>query len=337
MSMITCILTVALLAEGSATKEPSRFEATRPSMGSTFEITLYAPDEAAAREAFEAAFARIEQINAIFSDYDSDSEASRLSRSAPMQSPAAVSPEMWKVLTWSQSLSERTEGAFDVTVGPLTRLWRRARRQRRLPSEERLRQALSSVGYRDIQLDPEIKSVRLTASDMRLDFGGVAKGFAADEARRALKERGISRVLINGGGDVTVGCPPPGQVGWRVGVAPLEPNAPPSRVLELANCAIATSGDAWQYVEIDGTRYSHIVDPHTGLGLTRRTSVSVIARDGMTADALASAVSVLGPERGLPLVDDTCDAACLVVQMEDGQVREYPSQRFSAIRTVPVP
>jgi thiamine biosynthesis lipoprotein len=338
MATIACFLTVALLAESSACEGLSRYEETRPAMGSAFVITLYAPNDESAREAFEAAFARIDQVNTTFSDYDSESEASRISRAAPMQQPVAVSPEMWKVLNWSQSLSQRTGGAFDVTVGPLTKLWRRARRQHRLPSEDRLRQALSSVGYQNIRLHSETRSIQATAADMRLDFGGVAKGFAADEALRALRERQIPRALVNGGGDVTVGAPPPGQSGWRIGVAPLEPESPPSRVLELANCAIATSGDAWQYVEIDDTRYSHIVDPHTGLGLTRRTSVTVVARDGMTADALASAVSVLGPQRGRKLVDDTPGAACLVVQVEDGdKVCEYPSERFATLNTADLP
>jgi thiamine biosynthesis lipoprotein len=337
MLLISCLLTAALNATDADSRQLQRYREVRPSMGSTFEITLYAPDDQTAREGFEAAFGRIEQVNAIFSDYDSDSECSRLSRAAPLDEPVTVSPEMWTVLSWSRSLAARSEGAFDVTVGPLTKLWRRARRQHRLPDQDRLEQALAAVGYQHIRLEHETRRVALTAAGMRLDFGGVAKGFAGDEALRALHGHGISRALINGGGDVTLGQPPPGADGWRIGVAPLDPSQPSQRILELSDCAVATSGDAWQYVEIDGVRYSHIVDPHTGLGLTRRSGVTVIARDGLTADSLASAVSVLGPQRGIDLVDQICCAACLVVQVEAGQPRTYASNGFAALKAAAEP
>ena len=329
MQVFTWLFTAtALLAAVADVGRLERYQEVRPAMGSTFEITLYAPDDATARRGFDSAFDRIEQLNATFSDYQSDSEASRLSRSAPMESPVAVSPDMWKVLQWSQKLSEQSDGAFDVTVGPITKLWRRARRQNRMPSQERLLSALQSVGRTKVHLDEGAETARLTAADMRLDFGGVAKGYAADEALRSLQAVGITRALINGGGDMVLGAPPPDRSGWRVGVAPLEADEPPSQVLELADCAVATSGDAWQFVEIDGIRYSHIVDPRTGLGVTQHSSVTVIARDGMTADGLASAVSVLGPAKGVQLVDRTCGAACLVVWAENGKTATQHSRRF---------
>jgi len=305
-----------------------RYEARRPAMGSLVTIVVYAPNAGAAQRALDAAFERIEQINGIFSDYDSSSEALRLSHAAPMARPQPVSPEMWTVLEHALRLSQQTDGAFDVTVGPLTRLWRRARRRHQLPSNERLRAALAAVGYQHVRLDPGARAVQLLVPHMRLDFGGIAKGFAADEAIRTLRAQGIRRALVNAGGDIAMGDPPPGSPGWRIGIAPLEPNKPPSRFLRLANCGIATSGDAWQAVEIDGKRYSHIVDPHTGIGLVDHSSVTVLAPDCMTADSLASALSVLGPRRGIALIDRTCGAACLIVRVEDGQVRTYESQRF---------
>ena len=145
----------------------------------------------------------------------------------------------------------------------------------------------------------------------------MAVGFAVDEALTVLKQHGLTRVLVNGSGDMALGDPPPGEAGWRIGVAPLEPNQPPSRFLRLAHCGVSTSGDAWQFVEIDDRRYSHIVDPKTGLGLTTRSSVTVIAPTGMAADGLATAVSVLGVEQGLALIEQTCGAACLMVCVED--------------------
>jgi thiamine biosynthesis lipoprotein len=334
LGFTTMLAATAALTAVAGEGRLERFREARPQMGSTFEITLYAPDSQTARRGFDAAFSRIEQLNDVFSDYESDSETSRLSGMAPMDSPRVVSADMWAVLRSSLELNERSNGAFDVTVGPLTRLWRRARRRRQMPSQERLQAALKAVGRGNVQLDETAKTVQLTAAEMRLDFGGVAKGYAADQALKALQAAGIARALVNGGGDMVLGAAPPDRAGWRVGVAPLNPQDAPSHVLELVHCAVATSGDAWQFVEIGGIRYSHIVDPRTGLGVNQRSSVTVVAGDGMTADSLASAVSVLGPAEGLKLVEQTCGASCLIVWLKDGvpvtqYTRGFPFQSES--------
>lgn len=325
-SILTVILGAACADDGAL----ERYQASRPSMGTLFEITLYASDEATAQRALDAAFARIEELNHIFSDYDSESEANRLSHAAPMTRPMQVSEEMAAVLEQSLRLSKRTDGAFDVTVGPLSRLWRRARRRKEFPSTERLRQAVAATGYRHVRFDSENRTLQLLVPDMRLDFGAIAKGFAADEAIATLRKLGIRRALVNAGGDIAMSEAPPDQAGWRIGIAPLAASDPPSRFLRLANCGIATSGDAWQFVEIEGKRYSHIVDPRTGIGTTDRSSVTVVARDCSTADSLASAVTVLGPQDGVRLVEDSCGASCLVVRVEDEQAKTYESQRFPA-------
>jgi thiamine biosynthesis lipoprotein len=326
--LVPPIFAVILGAACADDGELERYEASRPSMGTLFQITLYASDEASAQLAFDAAFARIEELNGIFSDYDSDSETNRLCRAAPMDRPVGVSHEMATVLGRSLRLSKRTDGAFDVTVGPLSRLWRRARRRKELPSTERLQQAVAATGYRHIRLDPEDRTVQLLVPDMRLDFGAIAKGFAADEAIATLRKLGVRRALVNAGGDIAMSESPPGQTGWRIGIAPLAARDPPSRFLRLANCGIATSGDAWQFVEIEGNRYSHIVDPRTGIGTADRVSVTVVARDCTTADSLASAVTVLGPQEGIQLVEHTCGASCLIVRVEDEQAKTHESQGF---------
>ena len=163
---------------------------------------------------------------------------------------------------------------------------------------------------------------------MQLDLGGIAKGYAVDEALAVLAAADVTRALVDAGGDMRLGDPPPGKPGWRIGVAPLEADGPPSRRLSLSGVAVASSGDAWQYIEIDGTRYSHIVDPRTGLALTDHSSVTVVAPDGITADALASAVSVLGPEQGLKLIDATPGTAALIVRAPHGKVEMYRSRRW---------
>lgn len=325
------VLLIALLPVVAAGEESwERFREVRPALGSTFEILAYAPDERSAGEAFSAAFARVEAISGIFSVFDSESEVLCLVRQAPMSAPVAISPELARVLDYSLRLSEQTSGAFDVTVGPLTRLWRRTRRMRELPSAARLAEARGAVGSHLVELDAEERTVRLLGEDMRLDFGAVAKGYATDEALRVLREHGLSRALINAGGDLTLGEPPPGAAGWRVGVAALHPGDPPRQILELAQCSVATSGDAWQFVEIEGQRYSHVIDPRSGFPISERMGVTVLAPEGMVADALASAVMVLGPEEGIALVDQTPEAACWVITVQDDQTRTYRSRRFPA-------
>ena len=318
--------------QGNDTKL-SRFEAAEIHMGVDFTIVLYAENEDAAQRGFKAAFARIEQLNGIMSDYDPESELSRLSDAAPTEKPVSLSDDLYAVLKESLRWSRASDGAFDVTVGPMVRLWRRARRQQEMPSSERLAEARAAVGYQHVRPDAGHKTAMLAKSNVRLDLGGIAKGYAVDEALKTLRSLGIRRALVNGSGDVGAGDPPPDESGWKIGIAPLEADGPPSRILLLANRAVATSGDAFQYVEIGGMRYSHIVDPRTGLGLTDHSSVSVVADDCTTADALASAVSVLGPDKGLALVERTTRAAALILRAPHGKPETHVSKTFDELPT----
>jgi thiamine biosynthesis lipoprotein len=296
-------------------REPlTRHEFTRTEMGLPFRIVLYAPNPPAAQGAAEAAFARIHALNGMLSDYEYDSELSRLSRTAGSGQKVPVSDDLWTVLQQAQRWAQRSEGAFDITVGPYVSLWRRARRQKELPSEEWIERVRPAVGYQHLRLSSRGHTAELLVPNMRLDLGGIAKGYAVDEAMKVLRERGITRALVGGAGDMLASGPPPGQKGWRIAVAPLDtPDAPPARQVLLAHRAIATSGDLNQRLEIGGKRYSHIVDPQTGMGLTHHTLVTVIAKDCTTADALATAVSVLGPERGTAFVDRTHGVAVHLV------------------------
>jgi len=268
-------------------------------MGTKFIIVLYAADAPSANRAFKAAFSRIAQLDGELSDYDPASELSRLGDSGPVGHPIPVSDDLFTVLAAAEAVSCWSDGAFDVTVGPLTKLWRRARRQHRLPSPERLAAARKAVGWKKLVLDADQHTARLDAPNMRLDLGGIAKGFAVDQALATLRGLGVNRALVNASGDLAAADPPPGKPGWKVAIAPLKPDRPPTHFGLLTNRAIATSGDAYQYVDIDGVRYSHIVDPRTEFGLRRRSSVSVLANTCTVADALASAASVLDPTAAL--------------------------------------
>ena len=191
--------------------------------------------------------------------------------------------------------------------GPLVQLWRRARRQKELPRPELLKRALTATGYQALELDFERKTARLTKPNMRLDLGGIGMGYAVDEALKVLAMRGIRSAMVDASGDIGVSEAPPGRMGWVIGILP-DQSGKPTRFVSLVNGALTTSSDAVQHVEIDGVRYSHIVNPKTGLGLTDRSAATVIARDCTTADSYATAASVLGPTLGLKLIQATTGA-----------------------------
>jgi FAD:protein FMN transferase len=316
---------------GQAGEKLSRFEFEETHMASPFKIVLYSTDAAAARRASRAAFDRIAGLNRVLSDYDPDSELSRLAQSTGGP-PVPASADLFEVLERSKEMYDRSGGAFDVTIAPVGRLWRRARRDRRLPDNDRLAAARLLVGSDKMVLDSRARTVRLTQPGMRLDAGGIAKGFAAQKAIDVLKAAGIGRALVAAAGDIVVGDPPPDAQGWKIAIAPLDPaQTDRPRVLLVSSAAVSTSGDAERYVVINGHRYSHIIDPKTGLGVEDRASVTVIARDGTTADALETTVYLLGPERGLKLVDDTPGAAAIFVRATAEGVKTFESARFKDV------
>jgi thiamine biosynthesis lipoprotein len=333
MAGVGPLMLAAMLVAAGDDPAPRRFEFRQTHMGSEFKLIVYTADETAARRASEAAFARVAALDAALSDYEPESELMRLCARAGGP-PVPVGADLFEVLRAALEMARRSDGAFDPTVNPVVRLWRRARRERKLPEPETLERARRLVDWRKVRLDPEARSVQLLAPGLKLDLGGIAKGFAADEALRVVKAQGIESALAAVAGDIVVGEPPPGSEGWRIGIAPLDdPNAAPERFLSLRDRAVSTSGDAERFVEIGGTRYAHIVDPRTGLGVVERASVTVVAPDGATADSLATTVYVLGPARGLELVDCTEGAAARVVRRVGDRVEVHESRRW---RDLPV-
>lgn len=310
-----------LLAGCATTKEEAltRFEFEKPQMGVPFRIVMYASSTNVASEAAEAAFKRVSQLNDILSDYDYDSELSKLGRTSGTGEIVKVSDELWTVLAKAQEFSKASDGAIDVTVGPYVQLWRRARRERKLPTAEAIEKARRRVGYTNMDLKNH--AVELKAPDMRLDVGAIGKGYAADEAMEVLKKFGITRAFVAASGDMCLGDAPPGQNGWKIQLLEAQDERGQG-FLVLKNCGVATSGDLFQFVEIDGKRYSHIVDPKTGVGLTDRSLVTVVAKDGMTADALSTTVAVMGPEDGLKLARRYGAEAREVRQNETGRVEK---------------
>lgn len=275
-----------------------RHEYAQLHMGVQARLIVYAPTERAAEIAVRAAYARVVEIEDIASDYRPTSELMRLCAKAG-EGPVPVSETLFTLLSHAQDLSRRSNGAFDVTIGPYVALWRAARKTKQLPTPQQLTEAGERVGWERVTLDPTRRTVALATPGMRLDLGGIAKGYAADEAIRVLREHGIGSALFEAGGDIVVSDAPPGTRGWTVDIIASESEQ--KRTITVANGAVSTSGDTEQFVEIDGTRYSHVVDPRTGLGLTQRYAATVIARDGITSDSLSTAACVLGND-GKPLV-----------------------------------
>lgn len=275
-----------------------RFEYTARHMGVVARIVLYAADEASAKSVASVGFTRIAELEDIFSNYRPDSEISRLAR-ASAGSPRVVSPELLRVLRHVDVLWTESGGAFDPTIGPLADLWRTSRTQGTLPSRELISKAKSLVGWRFVQIDTSSATVTLARSDMSIDLGAAVKGFAADEALRVMRRMGYRRALVELGGDIVVGDAPPGTDAWTIDGSRF---GGVDRI-EIKNGAVSTSGDSQQHLEIEGTRYSHILDPRTGVGLTDSAVVTVVAKDGLTADGLATTISVMGEKAGRALAE----------------------------------
>lgn len=308
--------------------ELKRFEFQGVEMAVPIRIVLYAPDEETAKRASDAALGRFRDLNARLSDYDENSEIRQFCDKAFPGEFVCVGEDLWTVLQLAVHHAELSEGAFDPTVGQVVRLWRHARKSRRLPPEKRICETLQTVGWENILFDPEKQAIALSEHgakyNVRLDLGGIAKGYAIDEALETMRILGVSRALVDAGGDVGVGDPPPGTDGWKIGVASIREGEGPTEFWTLSNCGVANSGDMYQYVEIGGKRYSHIVDPKTGLGLTDRLSVSVIAPTAANADALASAFSVLGPEKAVRLAETLEGVQTRIHRLaEDGNVQRF--------------
>ena len=310
------------------TTQAQRHEFSRPLMGMVFRIVVYAEDEAKAKRASKAVFDRVAVLNKIMSDYEPESELNKLSDLAGNGQAVPVSPELFRVLDRAQALAAETGGAFDVTAGASIQLWRRARRVKRLPPQYALDKALKTIGFRALKFDAENRTAKLIKPGTRLDLGGIAKGHALDEALAVLKQHGLRQALVSAGGDIVAGDAPLGKAGWRIALIGLEEDANPE-LLCLANGAVATSGDLYQFLEVDGKRYSHIVDPRTGRALTDQRLVHVLAPDAMSADSLSTAISVLGPKEGLTLVAGGKRLGVRVAFREAlGQVRVVESPVF---------
>ena len=312
------------------TNEPvlHRYESVEPYMGTLVKITVYTGDEQAATKAFRSAFDRIGDLDRILSDYKPDSELNQIATTA-VGHAVHVSDDLFTVLAASHQLAVATDGAFDVTQGPVIRLWREARKTSRVPDVAALKEAASRSGYRKLHLDVVNHKVWLDQMGMALDVGAIGKGYAASEALNVINRLGVRSALVAVSGDLAFSDAPPGERGWRIDIHADDPAlAGVPRVLELTNAAVSTSGNTQQHLDSGGQRYSHLIDPASGMGLTEDITVTVIAPTGLESDGLDTAASVLGPERGLALIESRPRVAAIIIRRTGSGTEVVMSSRF---------
>ena len=284
-------------------------------MGTQFTLTLYAPDSLTAQRANAAVNARMDSLNQVMSDYLDGSEINRLSEISGQNRWTRVSRDLFNVLHKAQTIARLSKGRFDPTIGPLSQLWRRAVRRGEFPTVRQRRQARRAVGYRLLKLDSATRSVKLVRRNMRLDVGGIGQGFAIDEAADVLRSFGLRSFLLDLGGDVLAG-----EGNWRVALD--------STTIQLRNAAITTSGDTYRHLDYGGRRYSHVMNPRSGLGLRHFVRATVLAPDGWRADALTKVFSVAGWKKSRRLLRRFPGAEVLMLENKPGRLRQWQSAGF---------
>jgi thiamine biosynthesis lipoprotein len=294
-------------------------------MGTFARIVAVAADEKIAKECIEAGLAEFVRVDNSMSDYKAESELSLVNNRADKEA-VKVSEELSEVLEKSIEFSKETGGAFDITVGPLVDLFHKAEEEGVKPGEEEISLAKSKVGFEKLKLDKEKRTVQFAAGGMRLDLGGIAKGYAIDKAIEAIRTCGGMGAMVDIGGDIRCfGVAPPERELWVIGLQ--EPGEQASSViegrlsliLELTDVAVATSGDYRRFVVIEGERFGHIIDARSGAGSSKLRSVSIIAKTALDADALATAVSVMGVEAGLELIENMPETEAILIPTAAGE------------------
>lgn len=300
-------------------------------MGTQFTIIIYSGDEDLAEKGADTVFEFVEEMNRIMSNYIADSELNQLSGLSGTGQSMIISEPLFEVLLASKEISERSNGAFDVTIGPLSRAWRMTRMMPKpeIPDQKELDNLLQSVGYQFIQMNETHGSIVLEKEGMELDLGGIAKGYVAEKGIKLLNELGLPIALVDTGGDITLGDPPPGRDSWEVAVPMKKGENERGHIrLALKNQTVTTSGDMFQYVEIDGKRYSHILDASTGLGATLQLQATVISKNGMNADAYASALTLMDPEEAIELINSLQNTEAVIYMNQTDGVKEWKSSGF---------
>lgn len=322
MSFTSKIVVFFLLSSVHSIAQTKRYVFERGMMGSPFKLVLYAKGDSVANIASQKAFDRIQQLNDSLSDYLNDSEINKLSAQSGSGKWVPVGKDLFNILYTSNQISKKMDGAFDATMGPVVQVWRRAVRQGKFPDDEEIREAMQKTGYQKMKLNRSARTVLLTERGMRLDIGGLGKGFAAEEAMKVIRSFGIKSAMVDAGGKIVVTNAPPGMKGWNITVS----NGSDSlRTMLLSNTSVATSGPTYRYLEFKGIKYSHIVDPLTGIGLTSHIRTTVVHPNGVISDALATAFSIVGIHRTKKYLKSFPHTKVWLLELNDGKVSEWGS------------
>ncbi|HXX56794.1 MAG TPA: FAD:protein FMN transferase [Thermodesulfovibrionales bacterium] len=320
---VLCLL-MTLLISCSRGRERV-FRKSKILMDTIVTISVAAESEDKAEKAIESGFAEIDRLDRMLSFFSESSELSRINRNAGV-APVSVSPETLEVMQRALYTSAKTGGAFDVTIGPESSQWDFYKKKK--PDDDVIRERLSLVDYRQIQINGIKSTIFLPKKGMLADLGGIAKGYAADRAVEEMKRRGIRAGLVAVAGDIRAFGRKPGGSGWKVGIRNPRAKGKDDEIMatmELDDMAISTSGDYERYFIVDGERYHHILDPKTGYPARGCRSVTVVARDGVNTDSFSTGVFVLGPEKGLGVLKEMGFDGVIVDS--DGGIETTPGLR----------
>ena len=319
---------ILLICQYSAAQQ-QRFSFTVPKMGSPFTIVLYADDSIEANRIVQHCFALTDSLVAILSDYIDSSELNRLCARAGTGEWFFCSPVLYEIMQDSKFAYEKSMGSFDISLGPLTRLWRKARKENKFPADIEVKEKKALTGFNKIQFDTARHAVRLLQTGMQLDFGGIGQGYIAQKVIDYLKDQQVRNALVDASGDIVCIGSPPGKKGWTVAInLPENEHELLPKQLVISNKAVTTSGDLFQYMEHGGKRYSHIIDPATGYGITSQKNVTVIATDGTMADWLTKTCSIL-PAKKAKALAESLHASVLVTTIKKGKLVYYMSEGFA--------
>jgi thiamine biosynthesis lipoprotein len=318
-----------LLLPFTLSAQLKRFQFSENKMGSLFNIIFYDSDSARAAQLANECFLRVDSLNNIFSDYITTSEIGKLALQTT-GNQQKVSTELLQMILQSKQAWKRSGKTFDITIGQLSQLWRKVKSENRFPTEDEVKKARQETGFKNLRINISSNTISFINKNIRFDFGGIVKGYAAQKIIDYLKSKNITHALVDAGGDIVMSDPPPGKMGWVVGInLPEQENNLWDKKLELNNCSVATSGDIYRFIVFNGKKYSHIIDPRTGYGVTSQRNVTVIAKSGIIADWLATACSILSVKKALKLAKKE-NAALLIAILKDEKIVSYKTKNFDS-------
>ncbi len=320
------ILLFFVLINATQAQNLKRFEFVETKMGSPFGLIFYAEDSLFADKISKKAYAIVDSLNLSFSDYLPDSEVSQLNNKTGW---VPVSKDLFAILAESQVAWQKSEGAFDVTLGRLTKLWRKTKKTGILPKSAVLESAKNSAGMQYIQFDKSTQSIKIDKPrDLEIDLGGIGKGYAAQKVLEYFYSQNVKQVLVNAAGNMAIGHAPPDKLTWQIGLE--TPEEFPEQMLGINQMAISTSGDAYQFVTIKKQKYAHIIDPKTGLGLINKRQVTVVSSNATQADWLSTACMGLSIKKALALAEKE-SAEIIIFENKKNKIRSYSSKGFNKL------